>query len=77
MTGNLNHQIEHHLFPDMPSNRYPQVAHRVKALCDRYGLPYNTGSFIRQYGTTTWKIWRLAFPGGNTEPSNQRAVDVR
>ncbi|MBY8852476.1 acyl-CoA desaturase, partial [Saccharothrix sp. MB29] len=22
MTGNLSHQIEHHLFPDLPSNRY-------------------------------------------------------
>jgi fatty acid desaturase len=68
MSGNLNHQIEHHLFPDMPSNRYPQVAPRVKALCARFGLPYNSDSLWRQYGTTTWKIWRLAFPGGKTSP---------
>ncbi len=26
MTGNLSHQIEHHLFPDMPSNRYAEIA---------------------------------------------------
>ena len=26
MTGNLSHQIEHHLFPDLPSNRYGEVA---------------------------------------------------
>ncbi|WP_285544215.1 fatty acid desaturase family protein, partial [Streptomyces lavendulae] len=26
MTGNLSHQIEHHLFPDLPSNRYAEVA---------------------------------------------------
>jgi fatty acid desaturase len=68
MSGNLNHQIEHHLFPDMPSNRYSIVAPRVQALCNRYGLPYNSGSLLRQYGTTTWKIWRLAFPGGKTTP---------
>jgi linoleoyl-CoA desaturase len=69
MSGNLNHQIEHHLFPDLPSNRYPQVAPRVKALCARFGLPYNSDSLWRQYGTTTWKIWRLAFPGGKTSPN--------
>jgi len=69
LTGHLSHQIEHHLFPDMPSNRYPEVAPRVRALCVRYGLPYNTGSLLRQYGTTTWKIWRLALPGGTTSPA--------
>ncbi|MFI7744911.1 fatty acid desaturase family protein, partial [Kocuria rhizosphaericola] len=26
MTGNLSFQIEHHLFPDLPSNRYAEVA---------------------------------------------------
>jgi fatty acid desaturase len=62
ISGNLSHQIEHHLFPDMPSNRYPQVAVRVRALCDRYGLPYNTNTLRRQFGTTTLKIFRLSLP---------------
>jgi len=62
LSGNLSHQIEHHLFPDMPSNRYAEVAPRVQAVCERYGLPYNTGSLTRQFGTTTLKIWRLALP---------------
>jgi linoleoyl-CoA desaturase len=62
MSGNLSHQIEHHLFPDMPSNRYPEAAPRVRALCARYGIPYNTGSFARQLGTTLRTIVRLAFP---------------
>ncbi len=39
MSGNLSHQIEHHLFPDMCSNRYPEVAPRVRALAARYGPP--------------------------------------
>ena len=64
MSGHLSFQIEHHLFPDMPSNRYPEVSLRIQALTERYGLPYNKGSLFRQYGTTTLKIWRLAFPGG-------------
>jgi fatty acid desaturase len=65
LSGNLSHQIEHHLFPDLPSNRYPELAPRVRALADRYGLPYNTGSLTRQFGTTVWKILRLSFPGGH------------
>ena len=48
-TGNLCYQIEHHLFPDLPSNRYAQIAVRVQALCDKYDLPYTTGSLVRQY----------------------------
>jgi len=63
LSGNLSHQIEHHLFPDMPSNRYPEVAPRVRALCARYGLPYNTGSLTRQFGTTVLRILRMTLPG--------------
>ncbi|MGH9485140.1 MAG: fatty acid desaturase family protein, partial [Terriglobales bacterium] len=66
MAGNLSHQIEHHLFPDMCSNRYPEIAPRVQALAARYGLPYNSGSLTRQFGTTWLKNLRLAFPGGDS-----------
>jgi NADPH-dependent stearoyl-CoA 9-desaturase len=63
MSGNLSHQIEHHLFPDLPSNRYPELAPRVRAIAERYGLDYNTGSLRRQFGTTVAKVVRFAFPG--------------
>jgi linoleoyl-CoA desaturase len=62
LSGNLSHQIEHHLFPDMPSNRYPEVAPRIEAICARYGLPYNAGSLSAQFGTTVLKIFRFALP---------------
>ncbi len=65
MSGNLSHQIEHHVFPDMPSNRYPEVAPRVRALCERYGIPYNSGSLARQFGTTVRTIFRLSLPGSS------------
>lgn len=68
MSGNLSHQVEHHLFPDLCSNRYPEVAPRVRALADRYGLPYNSASLWRQFGTTWKNNIRLAFPGGKTPP---------
>ena len=62
MSGNLSHQIEHHLFPDLPAHRYAEIAPRVRAACQRYGLPYNTGSLARQFGTTVKRIFRLALP---------------
>jgi fatty acid desaturase len=62
MSGNLCYQIEHHLFPDLPSNRYAEIAVRVKALCDKYDLPYTTGSLGRQYFQSFWTIAKLALP---------------
>lgn len=62
MSGNLNHQIEHHLFPDLPSNRYAEIAPRVREICERHGISYNTGSFVRQFGSVVRKVLRLTFP---------------
>jgi NADPH-dependent stearoyl-CoA 9-desaturase len=62
MSGNLCYQIEHHMFPDLPSNRYAEVAERVRTLCDKYDLPYTTGSLGHQYGQTSWTIAKLALP---------------
>jgi NADPH-dependent stearoyl-CoA 9-desaturase len=64
LSGNLSHQIEHHLFPDIPARRYPQIAPEVQALCEKYGLPYNHGRFSKQIGSTWAKIFRLAVPFG-------------
>lgn len=62
LTGNLSHQIEHHLWPRMPSNRYAEVAPQVEALCQRYGLPYNSYSMPRQIGTVWLKVFKYALP---------------
>jgi fatty acid desaturase len=64
MSGNLCYQIEHHLFPDLPSNRLPEIAERVRALCITYDLPYTTGSFIRQFLLTVRTLCKLALPVG-------------
>ncbi|WOO98835.1 fatty acid desaturase family protein [Micrococcus terreus] len=63
MTGNLSHQVEHHLFPDLPSNRYAEVAPQVREICARYGLPYTTGPLLKQVGSAWAKVFRLALPG--------------
>ena len=72
MTGNLSHQIEHHLFPDMPSNHYARIAPQVRDLCRRYGLPYHAGPMWKQYGGVLWKIARLSFPGGHGAVEKRR-----
>jgi NADPH-dependent stearoyl-CoA 9-desaturase len=68
LAGNLSFQVEHHLYPDMPSSRYAEIAPRVRDICRRYGLPYNTGPLHRQLGTVHRTILRLAFPGGRPRP---------
>ena len=62
MTGNLSHQIEHHLFPDLPARRYPEVAGEIRELCERYDLPYNTGRLGGQLWSVAKKICRFALP---------------
>ena len=73
MSGNLSHQIEHHLFPDLPARRYPEVAEEVKEICQRYGLPYNTGPLHKQVGSVVAKICRLALPGRRTPKATPAA----
>jgi fatty acid desaturase len=80
MSGNLSHQIEHHLFPDIPARRYPEIAGEVKAICEKYGLPYNTGPLHKQLISVAKKIVKLALPprgDGHTAPEPTRpAVTV-
>ena len=76
-SGNLGYQVEHHLYPDMPSTRYGEIAPRVKDICLRYELPYNTGPFFKQLGSVQRTILRLAFPGGHPreKPGPYRGED--
>ena len=62
MSGNLSFQIEHHLFPDLPANRYAEISVEVQEVCERYGLPYNVGPLGKQFGSVVRKICRLALP---------------
>ncbi|OBH20501.1 acyl-CoA desaturase [Mycobacterium sp. E3247] len=68
ISGNLGYQVEHHLYPDMPSSRYSEIAPQVKDICERYELPYNSGRFGKQWLMVHRSIFRLAFPGGRSRP---------
>jgi linoleoyl-CoA desaturase len=77
MSGNLCHQIEHHLFPDLPSNRLHEVSVRVRALCDKYDLPYTTGSFLMQYGKTWRTVAKLSLPNKYLRDTADDAPETR
>ena len=62
LSGNLSYQIEHHLYPDLPSNRLAEISVRVQALCQEYDLPYTTGSFLLQYAKAWRTIAKLSLP---------------
>jgi linoleoyl-CoA desaturase len=62
MTGNLSYQIEHHLFPDLPSNRYQEIAPQVQQLFRDYGLAYTTGPLPKQVASAWSKVFRLSLP---------------
>lgn len=64
MTGNLSHQIEHHLFPDLPSNRYYEIAPQVRELFERHGLSYNARPLPQQVYSAWHKVVRLSLPNG-------------
>ena len=63
MSGHLSHQIEHHLFPDVPAARYPEMAPRVREICARYGQQYNSASFRQQIGSVARALVVHALPG--------------
>jgi NADPH-dependent stearoyl-CoA 9-desaturase len=67
LSGNLGFQIEHHLFPDLPSNRYAEISVRVKELCAKYDLPYTTGPLYKQYGQALRTITKLSVPNSWTK----------
>ena len=62
LAGNLSHQIEHHLFPDLPAHRYAEISVEVHEICERYDIPYNTGPLYTQFGSVVRKIVKLALP---------------
>jgi len=69
LSGNLSFQIEHHLFPDIPAHRYAEISVEVRQVCERYGIPYNSGPLHKQFGSVLRKIARLALPDGREGPT--------
>ncbi len=74
LSGNLSHQIEHHLYPDLPSNRYREISGQVRAVFERYGLTYHAAPLPRQVGSAWHKVLRLSLPNGWLEETTVRTL---
>jgi NADPH-dependent stearoyl-CoA 9-desaturase len=77
MCGNLSHQIEHHLFPDLPSNRYHEISARVQEIFERYGLTYHTAPLPIQVASAWHKVFRLSLPNGWADRTGARLAALR
>ncbi|POY31732.1 fatty acid desaturase family protein [Mycobacterium kansasii] len=77
MSGNLCHQIEHHLYPDLPSNRLAEISVRVREVCDKYDLPYTTGPFLVQYAKTWRTLAKLSLPNKYLRYDTDNAPETR
>lgn len=64
----LNYQIEHHLWPDAPMRQYQKLQPKVRALCEKHGIPYVQESVWRRVkkladivvGKTSMRVLRLS-----------------
>ncbi|TNM48220.1 acyl-CoA desaturase [Nocardioides albidus] len=72
MTGNLSHQIEHHLFPDLPSSRYAEIAPKVQAVFEKYDLNYHSAPLVQQVGSAWHRVIRLSLPNGWLATTNAK-----
>ena len=62
MSGNLSHQIEHHLFPEVPAHRYAEMSVEVQEICNRYGQHYNKASIVKQFSTVVGRAFKYSLP---------------
>jgi linoleoyl-CoA desaturase len=62
LSGHLGFQIEHHLFPNVPAWRYPEIAPRVRDICERHGVPYETGPLASQFASAMRRLFRFSLP---------------
>ena len=54
MSGGLNYQIEHHLFPNINHCHLPALSAGVKRICKKHGVPYHHASGYVEAMKTHW-----------------------
>jgi linoleoyl-CoA desaturase len=63
LSGGLNHQIEHHLFPGTAHTYYPELSPLVQETAREFGVPYNDHSTYLGALRSHWRMLaRLAQP---------------
>jgi acyl-lipid (7-3)-desaturase (Delta-4 desaturase) len=63
LTGGLNFQVEHHLFPRMSSAYYPYIAPKVREICKKHNVNYAYYPWIHQNWWSTMKYMHTAGTG--------------
>ncbi|HVU02931.1 MAG TPA: acyl-CoA desaturase [Polyangiaceae bacterium] len=74
-TGHLSHQIEHHLFPDIPARRYREMSGEVRKICEKHGVSYNTGTFRKQFASVLRALVRYSVPNAPSD-ENRRGAEI-
>jgi fatty acid desaturase len=67
--GWLNYQIEHHCFPSLSMLSYQRAMPRVKAICEKHGVPYVQQNVVKRLwktvdimiGRTSMRRWPKGF----------------
>jgi fatty acid desaturase len=60
--GGLNHQIEHHLFPSMPTPNLRKARPVVRGFCAEIGVPYHETSLWRSWAEALGQLRRAGTP---------------
>jgi linoleoyl-CoA desaturase len=74
LTGHLSHQIEHHLFPELPAHRYREMSGEVRRICEEHGVRYNTGTFRKQLTSVFRALRRYSVP--NAPRDERRGAEI-
>merc|ERR1711953_1420449 len=70
LTGGLNFQVEHHLFPRMSSAWYPYIAPTVRRICKKHGVKYAYYPWVHQNLISTVKYVHQAGTASNWANGN-------
>ncbi|MFJ8429708.1 fatty acid desaturase family protein [Kitasatospora sp. NPDC094019] len=62
LMGGLNYQIEHHLFPSMPTAALPRAARITRRFCAEKGIPYYETGLLRSYREILTHLHRTGEP---------------
>jgi fatty acid desaturase len=60
--GGLNYQIEHHLFPSMPSAHLRRAQPIVEAYCAKLGVSYCNTGLIESWSQALTHLHRVGAP---------------
>jgi fatty acid desaturase len=62
LCGALELQIEHHLFPKLPTNRLREIAPEVREACAACDVAYRSDTWGRTLAQVGRRLWQLSFP---------------